>query len=202
MTIKAIVFDFGGVLIEWDPRYLYRKMFKDESEMEHFLKHVCTSEWNLSLDKGVPFKDGVEERIAKFPDYEDAIRAYDTRWEEMRGGLIEENVALLRRLAKHYPVYGLTNWSEEKFIITKPKFDFFNLLKGIVVSGVEKEIKPEPKLFQILIDRYALVPAETVFIDDSLPNIKTALDMGFKAVHFKTPDQLAADLKALGVKTN
>lgn len=202
MTIKAVVFDFGGVLVEWDPRRLYRKIFSDESEMEAFLKNVCSPEWNLTLDKGKPFKQAVAERIALFPEYADEIRAFDDRWEEMRGNAIAENVALLRRLAKRYPVYGLTNWSEEKFLQTKPKFDFFSLFNGIVVSGVEKEVKPEPRLFEILLERYGLNANECVFIDDSLPNVETAKKLGFTAFRFTTPVKLVADLKAAGVETD
>ena len=202
MTIKAVVFDFGGVLVEWDPRRLYRKIFSDESEMEAFLKNVCSPEWNVTLDKGKPFKQAVAERIALFPEYADEIRAFDDRWEEMRGNAIAENVALLRRLAKRYPVYGLTNWSEEKFLQTKPKFDFFNLFNGIVVSGVEKEVKPEPRLFEILLERYGLNANECVFIDDSLPNVETAKKLGFTAFCFTTPVKLVADLKAAGVETD
>ena len=202
MTIKAVVFDFGGVLVEWDPRRLYRKIFSDESEMESFLKNVCSPEWNLTLDKGKPFKQAVAERIALFPEYADEIRAFDDRWEEMRGNAIAENVALLRHLAKRYPVYGLTNWSEEKFLQTKPKFDFFNLFNGIVVSGVEKEVKPDPRLFEILLERYGLNANECVFIDDSLPNVETAKKLGFTAFRFTTPDKLVADLKAAGVETD
>ena len=202
MTVKAIVFDFGGVLVEWDPRRLYRKIFADESEMEAFLKNVCSPEWNLTLDKGKPFKQAVAERIALFPEYAAEIRAFDDRWEEMRGGAVDGNVALLRRLAKRYPVYGLTNWSEEKFVQTKPKFDFFDLFKGIVVSGVEKEVKPEPRIFEILLERYGLNANECVFIDDSQPNIETAKKLGFAAFRFTTTDKLIADLKAAGVETD
>ena len=202
MTVKAVVFDFGGVLIEWDPRRLYRKIFQNESDTEYFLKNVCTPEWNLSLDKGKPFKQAVAERIALFPEYADEIRAFDDRWEEMRGNAIAENVALLRRLAKRYPVYGLTNWSAEKFALTKPKFDFFDVFDGIVVSGVEKEVKPEPRIFQILLERYGLKADECVFIDDSQPNIDAAKKLGFTAFRFTTPEKLIADLKTAGVETD
>ena len=190
MTVKAVVFDFGGVLIEWDPRRLYRKIFQNESDTEYFLKNVCTPEWNLSLDKGKPFKQAVAERIALFPEYADEIRAFD------------DNVALLRRLAKRYPVYGLTNWSAEKFALTKPKFDFFDVFDGIVVSGVEKEVKPEPRIFQILLERYGLKADECVFIDDSQPNIDAAKKLGFTAFRFTTPEKLIADLKTAGVETD
>lgn len=123
-----------------------------------FLSHVCTPEWNAGLDKGKPFKQGVEELLPLYPQYAEEIKMYDARWEEMCGDVIEGSVRLLRSAARHYPVYGLTNWSEEKFAVTRPKHDFFNLFKGIVVSGIEKESKPDPVLFEILIRRYGLDP--------------------------------------------
>lgn len=199
MTVESIVFDFGGVLIDWNPRYLYRKVFRDEAEMEYFLSHVCTPEWNAALDKGKPFRQGVEELLPLYPGYAEEIKMYDTRWEEMCGDVIEGSVRLLRAAARHYPVYGLTNWSEEKFIITRPKHDFFDLFKGIVVSGVEKESKPDPELFEILIRRYGLTPEKTIFTDDSLPNIETAKRLGFQAIHFESPEKLKEELLARGV---
>ena len=117
----------------------------------------------------------------------------------MPNGVIWGNIDLLHRLKKHYPLYGLSNWSEEKFNVTRPKYDFFELFDGIVMSGVEKEIKPEPRLFEILIERYRLTPEETVFTDDSLPNIKTAEKLGFQAIHFETPEKLEQSLKEKGV---
>lgn len=197
--IKNIVFDFGGVLIDWNPRYLYRKVFPDKAEMEYFLSHVCTSDWNAALDRGKPFKQGVEELLPLYPQYAEQIKMYDTRWEEMCGDVIRGSVDLLYYLADHYPVYGLTNWAEEKFAITRPKHDFFNVFKGIVISGVEKEIKPEPKLFEILIRRYGLDPEETVFTDDSLPNIETAERLGFQTIHFETPEKLKNELQKRGI---
>ncbi len=197
--IENIVFDFGGVLIDWNPRYLYRKVFQNESEMEYFLSHVCTPRWNADLDRGKPFKKGVEELLPLYPQYAEQIKMYDTRWEEMCGNVIQGSVDLLYRLADHYPVYGLTNWAEEKFALTRPKHDFFNVFKGIVISGVEKEIKPEPQLFEILIRRYGLDPEKTVFTDDSLPNIETAKRLGFQAIHFETPEKLKKELQNRGV---
>jgi len=199
MTIEAVVFDFGGVLLDWNPRYLYRKIFSDEREMEYFLTYVCSPLWNASLDKGKPFRQGVEELSLLYPQYAEAIGMYDTRWEEMRGEVIQGNIDLLYRLKKHYPLYGLSNWSAEKFALTRPKYDFFNLFDGIVISGDEKEIKPEPRLFEILIERYHLTPEKTVFTDDSLPNIRTAEKLGFQAIHFETPEKLEQSLKEKGV---
>ena len=199
MTVESIVFDFGGVLIDWNPRYLYRQVFRDEEKMEYFLSHVCTPEWNAALDKGKPFQQGVKELLPLYPEYAEEIKMYDTRWEEMCGKEIEGSVRLLRAVARRYPVYGLTNWSAEKFKITLPKHDFFNLFKGIVVSGVEKECKPDPALFKILIERYGLIPGKTIFIDDSFPNIETAKQLGFQTIHFNSPEKLKKELSARGV---
>lgn len=199
MTVESIVFDFGGVLIDWNPRYLYRKVFQNESETEHFLTCVCSPSWNAEMDGGKPFKQGVAELSAQYPEYAAEIEMYDTRWHEMCASSIAGSVDLLRRLAKRYPLYGLTNWSAEKFSETVLKYDFFKLFKGIVVSGVEKECKPEPKLFEILIRRYGLNPEKTVFTDDSLPNIETAKRLGFQAIRFETPEKLEEELRARGV---
>lgn len=199
MDIDAVVFDFGGVLIDWNPRYLYKKIFQDEKEMEYFLTQVCTTQWNAGLDKGKPFRQGVKELSLVYPQYAEQIELYDLRWEEMCGEVIQGSVDLLYRLKKHYPLYGLTNWSEEKFALTRPKHDFFDLFDGIVISGVEKEIKPEPRLFEILIRRYGLNPEKTIFTDDSLPNIKTAEKMGFQAIHFENPEKLEEMLRKRNV---
>ncbi|MBR1944692.1 MAG: HAD family phosphatase [Alphaproteobacteria bacterium] len=199
MTVETVVFDFGGVLIDWNPRYLFRKIFQNEQEMEYFLTHICSPQWNFSLDKGKPFRQGVEELTAVYPQYAEQIRLYDTGWEQMCGDVIQGSVDLLYRLKKHYPLYGLTNWSEEKFALTYPKHDFFKLFDGIVISGVEKEAKPEPRLFEILTERYHLTPEKTVFTDDSAANIKTAESLGFQAIRFETPEKLEQALKEKGV---
>ena len=199
MGIEAIVFDFGGVLLDWNPRYLFRKIFSDEQEMEYFLTRICSPAWNATLDKGKPFAQGVAELTALYPEYAEQIKAYDTRWEEMRGPVIRGSVNLLYRLKKRYPLYGLTNWSVEKFALTRPKYDFFDLFDGIVMSGEEKEIKPEPRLFEILIERYRLTPEKTVFTDDSQPNVEAALKLGFQAIRFETPEKLKEELLGKGV---
>ena len=199
MIVENIVFDFGGVLIDWNPRYLYRKVFQDEQEMEYFLSNVCSLEWNAALDKGKPFGQAVEELSRLYPEYAGQIRLYDTGWEQMCGEEIHGSVDLLYRLKKHYPVYGLTNWSAEKFALTRPKHKFFDVFDGIVVSGVEKEAKPEPRLFEILMERYRLIPEKTVFTDDSAANIQTAERLGFQTIRFETPEKLEQALKEKGV---
>lgn len=199
MKTEAIVFDFGGVLIDWNPRYLYDKVFENKEETEFFLTKICTPEWNFQMDKGKPFAQGVAELTEKHPEYAGQIEMYNTRWREMCAGEIVGSVALLRELAARYPVYGLTNWSAEKFAITRPEHDFFNLFKGIVVSGEEKEAKPEQRLFEILIERYGLTPEKTVFTDDSAPNIETAKKLGFQAIQFESPEKLRAALVEKGV---
>ena len=168
--------------------------------MEYFLSNVCTTEWNSSLDKGKPFKQGVAELIKIYPHYAQEIMVYDTRWEEMCGSVIQGSVDILRCVSRYYPVYGLTNWSAEKFEITFKKNDFFKIFKGIVISGVEKEKKPEPRIFNILIDRYNLNPKTTVFIDDSPANIETAKKLGFQTIHFQTPELLKQELLAKNVR--
>ena len=197
--MKSVVFDFGGVLIDWNPRYLYRKIFPNEQDMEYFLTNICSPQWNFFLDKGKPFRQGVAELTALYPQYAKQIEAYDTRWEEMCGDAVQGSVDLLYRLKKHYPLYGLTNWSAEKFALTRPKHKFFDLFDGIVISGVEKEAKPEPRLFEILIERYHLIPEKTIFTDDSTANIKTAESFGFQAILFETPEKLERALIEKGV---
>ena len=198
--MKRIVFDLGAVLIDWNPRYFYRKMFTDEAEMERFLAEVCPSEWNIQMDGGKSFAQGCAERIKLFPQYAAQIKAYDTRWDEMLGGAIEGTVQILRELKqKKYPVYALTNWSVEKFPFARAKFDFLQEFDGIVVSGEEKCVKPHPQIFQILLSRYNLQAENCIFIDDNPANIKGAQTLGFDAILFTSPKDLRAELTGRGV---
>lgn len=183
--IKNIVFDFGGVLIDWNPRYLYRTYFNDDREMEYFLSHVCTNEWNAEHDRGRSFDDGVALLKPKFPQYAEAIQMYKDKWECMLNGEFPQTVDLLMELkGKGYGIYGLTNWSAETFPIAYSRYPVLHQFDGIVVSGEEKLIKPDPEIFMVLLDRYNLKAEESVFIDDSPANIKTAEGLGFKAVLF------------------
>lgn len=193
------VFDVGNVLIHWNQRNLYRKLFTDEAAMEAFLATVCTDDWNLERDKGATFKDGVAELVAKFPDKADLIRAFDERWQEMVTGPIEGSVAILRELkAAGEPVYAITNFSAEKFAETLERFDFFGLFDGILVSATERMVKPDPRLYRLLESRYGLSLPDTVFIDDSAKNIAGAEAVGMQAIHFTDAAILRTKLRSLG----
>lgn len=194
---EVIVFDFGGVLLDWNPRHLYRKLFADEAEMERFLAEVCTPAWNLEQDAGRSFADAVAELTAQFPDQAELIQAYDTRWSEMIRSPIEGTVRILEELAaKGYPLYGLTNWSVEKFAETEPRYEFFQRFEDIVVSGVVKLIKPDPRIYHLLLTRVGRPASACLFIDDSAPNVEAARALGFDAVHFQSPSQLRTELVA------
>ena len=197
--IKNIIFDFGGVLIDWDPVYLYRKIFEDEREMEHFLENICTSEWNVQQDAGRSLAEATELLQAEHPEHKELIGHFYTRWDEMIGGDIKENVRVLEKLKPKFPIYGLTNWSAETITIAYDKFDFFELMDGIVVSGDEKLIKPDPKLYQVLLDRYNLKASESVFIDDNINNIETAQSMGFQTIHITEETDLEKEVKDMGL---
>lgn len=189
--MKNIVFDFGGVLIDWNPRYLYRKIFSSTQEMDWFLENICTPEWNSRQDAGRPFSQGLAELKAKYPRYSAQIDDYFLRWEEMLGGLIKGSVELLKELYdKGYKIYGLTNWSAETMPLAKERYNFFPLFSGLVVSGEEKIIKPDAAIYKILLERYKLDPAQTLYIDDSTENTIAAAKLGMKTIDFESPVQL------------
>lgn len=193
--MKDIIFDLGGVLIDWNPRYLYNKIFSSEKETEWFLSTVCTPQWNTQQDAGRPFADGIAQLETKFPSYAFAIRFYWTRWEEMLGGAIEGSVQLLRELkAKGYRVYALSNWSKETFPIAQRKFDFLKEFDGIVISGEEKLVKPDPMIYSRLLKRYNLRADNCIFIDDNAANISKAADLGFETILFTQPEALRQTL--------
>jgi 2-haloacid dehalogenase len=201
-SIDTIIFDLGGVLIDWNPRYAYRKIFKTEEEIEWFLENVTTSEWNENQDAGYPLHKATEELIAKHPEWEPEIKAYYGRWLEMLGDAIHETVEILRQLKQSgkYKLYALTNWSAETFPHALERFEFFKMFEGVVVSGEEKMRKPSPEFYKIILDRYHLDPAKTVFIDDSLRNVKGAEAVGITGIHFHNPSQLKAELQRLGIE--
>ena len=196
----SIVFDFGGVLADWNPRYLYRKIFSSEKEMEYFLSHVCDGDWNAELDAGKSFSRAVAERAALYPQYANPIRAYHKRWGEMISGEVAGTHALVRRLKqKGYKVYGLSNWSAETFPIAKKRFPIFALFDGIVLSGEEKLIKPDPQIFKRLLLRFDLCAEECLFIDDSQANVSAARRLGFDVVRFENAGQLERELQKRGI---
>ena len=198
-AIDAVVFDLGGVLIDWNPRHLYRKLFEDEAKMERFLSEVCSPVWNVTLDAGMSFDEGIAELLRRHPDEAHLIRAWKERWEEMLGGAIEGAVALLDELhAAGMPLYALTNWSAETFPIGRRHFPFLERFRDIVVSGQEKIVKPDPRIFELLVRRTGVAPERTVFIDDAERNVAAAARLGFRAVRFTDPESLRASLTALG----
>ena len=201
--IKNIIFDLGGVLIDWNPSYVYLKVFKgDSKKMKWFFDEICTNEWNENQDAGYSLQQATEDRVKMFPEYEEWIRIYYGRWEEMLGEAIQETVEILKNFFKHpeYKVIALTNWSAETFPVALERFDFLHLFEGIIVSGKEKTRKPFHKIYKIALDRYNMNAQETLFIDDNLRNINAAAEMGINVVHFKSATQLSADLEKIGIK--
>jgi 2-haloacid dehalogenase len=194
------VFDIGNVLIQWDPRHLYRKVFADPARMDWFLTEVCTSDWNLEQDRGRPFAEAVAERIALYPDLAAEIRAYDERWHEMVPGAIAESVALLEALrASGVRTFAITNFSTEKFALARARFAFLNTFEGVVVSGEEKVLKPDPAIYRTLLERYGLAAGDCLFIDDSEKNVDGARAVGMHGHHFTNPAALASALRRHGL---
>jgi 2-haloacid dehalogenase len=200
-VINTVIFDLGGVLIDWNPRHLYRKIFKTKEEMEWFLENVCTSDWNEKQDAGRSFEDATNELLDKFPEHEAPIRAWYDRWQETMNGPITDTVEILKQIreSKRYKLYALTNWSEQTFPWALKNFDFLHWFEGIVVSGHEKTRKPFPEFYQILLDRYKVDPNKAIFIDDVLRNIHGARAVGIAGIHFHAPQQLKFELQKLGV---
>lgn len=201
-TIDSIIFDLGGVLIDWNPRYVYRDIFRTEEEMEWFLQHVTTTEWNENQDAGYPLHKATEELVTKHPEWNSEIRAFYGRWLEMLGDAIQETVDLFHELKQvdKYRLYALTNWSAELFPYARERFEFLKWFNGIVVSGEEKTRKPFPEFYKILLDRYHLDPGKTIFIDDNLKNVKGAEVLGITGIHFHNAQQLKEELQRLGVR--
>jgi len=198
-TIKAILFDFGNVLLEWNPRYVYRRYFpNDEAAMEQFLNEVSFMDWNAQQDKGRSFTEGVAVLSKQFPQYSDLIQAYHTNWKESIGDSLTGTVELMKRLKKAgYRVYGLSNWSAETFPLVREKYDYFGLLDDIILSGEVGAIKPEPEFFEIALRRIGYPAQECLFIDDAPANIEQARKMGFVTVLFESPEQLERELERL-----
>ena len=196
--IKNIIFDFGGVLLDWNPRYLYKSYFNNDEEMEHFLADICNGEWNIKQDAGRPFAEAVKELQAKFPEYAEAIQMYDDDWEKMLKSELPESIDLLKELKfMGYGIYGLTNWSAEKIGYAFANYSFFSLFDGIVVSGVEKVVKPDRKIYEILLERYSLKPGECVFIDDNQDNVDMAKVLGINAIRFDNIGNVKEHLETL-----
>lgn len=201
LPIKAIIFDLGGVLIDWNPHHLYRKLFTDRHEMKYFLDNIATMDWNEEQDLGRSLKEGTEILVGRFPQHEAPIRAYYDRWEEMLGGPIEGTLELFKQLKAggRYRLYALSNWSAETMGIAQQRYEFLNWFDGLVISGLEKTRKPFPEFYNILLNRYGLKPDEALFIDDNYRNVLGAGVLGIPAIHFIEAGQLQAELKKLGI---
>jgi 2-haloacid dehalogenase len=201
LPITAVVFDLGGVLIDWDPRYLYRTLFRgDEEAMERFLAEVCTAEWNHQQDAGRPWIEAVEVLVRDHPDERELIEAYHLRWSEMLGGPIQETVDVLADLrASGVGLYALSNWSAETFPIARRRYPFLAWFDQIVISGEVGFCKPDPRLFQHLLTGHGLEPTSTVFVDDSDANVAAAARLGMVAIPFRGAAALRAELRSLGL---
>ena len=197
---RVVVFDLGGVLIDWNPRHLYRQLFDDEAAMERFLAEVCHTAWNEEQDRGRTFAEGIEEAAARHPEHRPLIEAYFARWGEMVAGEIDGAVAILAELKDAgHELHALTNWSVETFPIARERYAFLNWFGSILVSGEERLIKPDPRIFELLLERIGRTAEACVYIDDNPKNAAAAAALGFDAVHFRSPEQLRADLTRLGV---
>lgn len=201
LQINTVIFDLGGVLIDWNPDYVYREIYPDPVQRKWFFDNVCTHEWNLQQDAGKSLQVATDEKVAEWPDYTEQIRAFYGRWEEMLGGPIMESVALLKTLKaqSHLRLYALTNWSHETFPVALERYDFLQWFEGIVVSGIEKVIKPQREIFEILMRRYQIDPVGAVFIDDNAANVTGAQTVGLHGIHFHTPYQLKSELTSIGI---
>jgi 2-haloacid dehalogenase len=199
--VTAVTFDLGGVLIDWNARYLYRKLFDgDDTAMERFLAEICTPEWNSRLDAGRPWAEAVAELVEAHPDQAELITAYHTRWDEMLGGAFEDTVAIWRELrGAGMRTYALSNWSAETFPVTRHRYPFLDEMDGILVSGEAGVGKPDPAIFREFLTRFGLTPGTTVFIDDWDRNVATATSLGMIAIQFVDAAKLRRDLLALGL---
>lgn len=194
--MKNIVFDFGGVLVDWNPHHLYDKYFGSREKAEWFLNNICLYSWNLQMDGGKPFAEGVAELQAEYPEWSEAIAIYHTRWIEMMNGEIEGMASVIRRLKMAgYGVYGLTNWSAETFPMIRDTYPVFQEFDGIVVSGEEHLLKPDEAIYKCLLERYDLQAEESLFVDDNADNVVGARNVGMKAIQFTSAEELERELK-------
>ncbi|KAA3619243.1 MAG: HAD family phosphatase [Flavobacterium sp.] len=202
-AFNTVIFDLGGVLIDWNPEYVFLKEFRGNREkMNWFLNEICAWEWNANQDAGYPLVKATEERVAMFPEYEELIRMYYGRWEEMLGFTHNDTHRVLETLVNndHYRVLALTNWSGETFPKALEKFEWLQWFEGILVSGNEGMRKPHREIYELMLNRYGIDPSRAIFIDDSINNVKGCEEVGITGVHFTDAVRLEASLKALGLK--
>lgn len=196
MQVNTIIFDLGGVLIDWNPAYVFDKLIQDEKKRKQFFAEICTSEWNEEQDAGRSLKEATQLLVDQHPEWQEYIEAYYGRWEEMLGGPIQETVEIFRQLKEsgQYKLYALTNWSGELFPVALQKYDFLHWFDGRLVSGDEKTRKPFPEFYQRLVDKFNINKAEALFIDDNLRNVEAAIAFGLPSIRFENPAQLKQEL--------
>ncbi len=199
--MDAILFDLGGVLIDWNPRYLYRRHFgADVAAMEVFLTRVCAPEWNLEMDAGKPSAEAVAERQRKFPGHAALIALWKEQWPQMLRDAIPETVQILAELrARGQRLFALTNWSAETFPVAQARFAFLQWFEDIVVSGDVKLVKPDPRIYRLALERNRLRAGSTLFVDDALHNVQAARALGLPAIHFQSPQGLREELVRRGL---
>jgi 2-haloacid dehalogenase len=201
-SINTIIFDLGGVLIDWNPRYVFDdNYFETEEKRQYFFNAVCTSDWNEEQDAGRSIVEATQLLVEQFPEWEKPIRDYYGRWTDMLNGPIHETVELFRELKEkeHFKIYALTNWQEGLFDIALVRYNFLHWFDGRVVSGEEKTRKPFPDFYHVLLNRYQVNPSEAIFIDDNLRNVKAAESLGISSIHFESTGQLRMDLEKLNI---
>jgi len=200
---KTIIFDLGGVLIDWNPRYLYSQMFPDQDEMDFFLKAVCSPEWNAQMDADKSFSDGISELIPRHPEYADQIQAYFSRWEEMVGGIFSDTVQILSELKDTgFPLAALSNWSSETFPIVNARYEFLDWFDPLIVSGQVGLVKPDPQIFNLLLCSVDRDPGDCIYIDDMEENCRTASEIGFSEILYTSSNHLRRELISQGIGIN
>ena len=200
MKFETIIFDLGNVLVSWHPANLYRKIFTDQKELDYFLQNICSMEWHTLQDAGRSPAEGTAELLKVYPQYEEAIRAFYTRWKEMFDGPIEGSVQILKELKeKAYPVYALSNWNKELYEQTVADFPFLDWFDGKIISSVEKMKKPDENIYHLLFQRYQITPQTAVFIDDNKANTETAERLGLRSILFTSPRDLRRQLETLQI---
>lgn len=201
MQVNTIIFDLGGVLVDWNPAYVFDKLIEDETRRKQFFAEICTPEWNEEQDAGRSLKEATQLLVDQYPEWQQYIEAYYGRWEEMLGGPIQETVEIFRELKQSgkYKLYALTNWSAELFPVALQKYDFLHWFDGRLVSGEEKTRKPFPEFYQRLVDKFNIHKNEALFIDDNLRNVEAAIAFGIPSIRFESPAQLRQELQARNI---
>ena len=195
------LFDLGGVFFDWNPEYFYKDIFKSKNELNYFLTYVCNNEWNIKQDAGRSIAKAIDELVYKFPKYQNEIELYYSNHRNMIGSVFKDSIEVLETLKeKNINCYALSNWSAETWIGMLDDYPFLKKFDGIVISGQEKVMKPDEEIYQIAIDRYELIPNESIFIDDNLNNIKAAKKLGFKTIHLIDAFQIKKEINKLFLK--